>query len=157
MSSAGPWVLTLNVLVAVVTGVLASLLTLLIDRKSRAGEVAKKVKLLEGTYDHVALNGTVCTLVRGGNARTSLTHLENGYFSVRSHTDYCDWSGRLRIDPDMPTYGAGTFEYDDPDKGTGRLQVIRMGSGGDFLVEATAMNFSDFPSSVYLWKATASG
>jgi len=104
------------ILVSLMLGVLASILTLSSYRILEERSLKKKFKYLEGRYLHIGEN------IRP-NSYSNIIYRKGGKLKVETQTNYGNWAGRILMDKDVPNYGAGTFNYENRDEG-GLLQIV---------------------------------
>lgn len=136
---------------ALLTGVVASLLALSLDRLRTAIQLWRRFRKLAGRYDHYNLANEPCAR-EGQQAQTTLRYKGNATFEAESQTEHGDWRGRIKIDPTLSDYGSGTFLYSDVSRGSGLIQVIVLGDTRDILVQALAVNFIGSSPGAYLWR-----
>jgi hypothetical protein len=143
-------------IVGVVSGIVASVIVLLVDRRRAEAGLRQRFRALAGTYQHFNLANSPCP--HGDSvATTELSYVGNATFDAATQTDYGNWHGQVKMDPDLPSQGAGTFTYDDPSRGSGTMQVVVMPGGGRVLVSAIALDFVGSPPSAYWWVRAVAG
>ncbi|MEN6430576.1 MAG: hypothetical protein ABFC80_07030, partial [Coriobacteriales bacterium] len=110
-------------LIGVLSGVVASVIVLVVDRRRAEKLLRHRFESLQGDYEHVNLAGE--PVPNGSDvAMTTLRYVGNATFDVSADTRRGRWSGHIKMDPILPDHGTGTFTYEDPKLGNGTIQVV---------------------------------
>jgi hypothetical protein len=143
-------------LIGLASGVPASLLALGIDRWLTERELRRAFAPLAGAYMQHRLDGQPILGANGSASTSSITYGRNGTLSIRSHTDYGDWGGHIRMDPISREFGSGTFIYDEAQRGTGLIQLVVLDPRDGILVHSTALSHVGLPPDAYMLKRARS-
>ena len=132
---------TINSIVIGVFGGLVSWFLILLHTEC---QLRKKFKSLEGKWlhcdrTHKVINKNVCY--------TEITYKKGGKLNIVSHTREGIWTGRIVMDPNMPEYGGGMFQYLDKDV-SGLIQTIITAKDIIHVASAATTHEVQF----YIWK-----
>ena len=130
------------ILISILTGVIGGLVSSFLILLHTECQVRKKFKFLEGKWLHCDRAHKVVK-----NAYTEITYKRGGKLNIVSRTREGTWKGRIVMDPNMPEYGGGIFQYLDKDV-SGLIQTIITAKDIIHVASAATTHEVQF----YIWK-----
>ena len=110
-----------NFLIGLISGIVASIFVLFLDRRLNEQRIKKQFIDLEGTYNHYDENRNLIS-----DCSSKFKYVGRGKFSIDSSTPYGDWQGEVRFDQELEIFGSGSFKYTKKDEaGLMQLQIFR--------------------------------
>lgn len=100
-----------NLVLGIVSGVIASIVVLLADRYWNNKKIKKSLKIIEGVYEHFDENRNLIP-----SCNSKFIYVKDGKFIIKTSTGYGNWIGEVRFDKDILSTGAGTFKYENKDE-----------------------------------------
>lgn len=100
-----------SIILGIMTGVIASILTLFGHNFIIELRLRKMFKYLEGKYEHLVGNEIK------KNVLTNIKYIRGGKLYLDTKTNYGNWNCRIRMDKDISNMGGGAFNYENKDEG----------------------------------------
>ncbi len=106
-----------SIIIGILTGLVASILTLIGHNYFIEHSLKKRFKYLEGEYEHLVNNE-----IRQ-NSRTNIKYHKGAKLFLESKTNYGNWNCLIKMDKDIINIGGGAFNYEWKDEG-GFINII---------------------------------
>jgi hypothetical protein len=131
-------------------GIIASKLAVIWDHHDREKRLKAEFAKLEGEWDHL---NKARNKIEG--ATTKIVYERDGKLRIASTTQYGKWNGRIVMDPAMPEYGGGMFQYEGKDE-SGLLQIIVKSPDLIYVAPATITHETQ-KTNFYIWHRRKQG
>lgn len=100
-----------SILLGILTGVIASILTLVVHNLIIENRLINKFRYLEGKYEHLVNNEIKQDYI------TNIKYYKGGKLVFDTKTKYGNWNARIIMDTNIPNIGGGAFNYENKDEG----------------------------------------